>query len=280
MRTLTQKLTGIFTELANMPDAYFARRKMVGAPWLQASIENLNDGQALSLHEAAGGLRWLFTGAASKCPPAEMIARTKADLIEAQAKGATIPLVARARYFAAAVHAFEVCKSGEPYIKHPWRMAYAIKRAGGSEMRQALAYAHDTVEHGKCTLEDYAAMAFPAAFIRSLDALTRRKNEPYADFCQRLSLDADAVIVKLADGDDNKNRRYVWPWKRTASFKFKKHTAYPVTQQYLRDVATGKTQGGAPFAQWMSGSEDLPPRLRDPRPMIAAGMLTPMVAVS
>ncbi len=277
MRTITESLVRVFSEIANLPDAYFSRDKMVGAPWLTGARDNLYNFQPVPLHNVPRKGRFDFMVAAQKTREShkELMCRVKSDIVAAHRGGAVMSLPAKARYFAAAVHAFEADKSGEPYITHPWRVALAIADKGGTQKQQALAYVHDTIEHGHCTLEDYAAMAFPTDFLTSLDALTRRKGEPYIDYCQRLSMDHDAVIVKLADGDDNsKNRKYVFPWKRSASFTLKKRLAYPVTQQYLRDVAAGKAQGGISIAQWMRGSEDLPPRLRDPAPLIAAGLLS------
>jgi hypothetical protein len=107
--------------------------------------------------------------------------------------------VERALEIALRAHRGAVDKAGAPYILHPLRVMFAV--AGEDERLAAIL--HDVVEDGDVTLDDLTRAGMPEAVVRAVDALTRRPDEDYAAFIDRVALDPVARAVKRADLDDN-----------------------------------------------------------------------------
>jgi (p)ppGpp synthase/HD superfamily hydrolase len=93
-------------------------------------------------------------------------------------------------------HYGQVDKGGKPYIEHPLRVAYSVRQWGVDAMVVALL--HDVLEDTDYELTDLSAKQKEA-----LDALTRQDGEVYADYVQRVSKNALATVVKVADLRDN-----------------------------------------------------------------------------
>jgi hypothetical protein len=66
-----------------------------------------------------------------------------------------------------------------------------------------VAVLHDVVEDSDWTLERLRAEGFPPDVLLALDHLTRRTGEGYEDFIERVSRNALAQTVKIADLRDN-----------------------------------------------------------------------------
>ncbi len=62
---------------------------------------------------------------------------------------------------------------------------------------------HDVVEDTEVTFEYLESQGFPKEVLDALDALTRRDNEPYQDFINRVTENKVACYVKLSDLRDN-----------------------------------------------------------------------------
>jgi len=104
----------------------------------------------------------------------------------------------RALGLAFRAHAGQVDKLGEPYIGHVVRVAAAVS---GVE-RQCVALLHDIVEDTSTSLDELAKV-FPSEVVRAVDAMTKRPNEGYHDYLERVAADPVALDVKLADMADN-----------------------------------------------------------------------------
>lgn len=61
------------------------------------------------------------------------------------------------------------------------------------------AYLHDSIEDTDLTLTDLKQTIIPHQVINAVDALTRRKGEPYFDYIERVKTHQVALVVKLAD---------------------------------------------------------------------------------
>lgn len=101
----------------------------------------------------------------------------------------------RAIEIAAAAHAGQVDKGGHPYILHPLRVMLAV-----SERARVVAVLHDVIEDGG-HLDRMDALS--SEEFDALDALTRRRGEPWDDYLGRVEANPLAVEVKLADLRDN-----------------------------------------------------------------------------
>lgn len=110
-------------------------------------------------------------------------------------------LLGRAVAIAAQAHQTQTDKAGAPYILHPLR----IMMRGQTELEQLVGVLHDVVEDSDWTLDQLAAEGFPDEVIAALDALTRRPEESYDQFLDRVVQHAIAVKVKQYDLEDNMN---------------------------------------------------------------------------
>jgi (p)ppGpp synthase/HD superfamily hydrolase len=90
-------------------------------------------------------------------------------------------------------------KGGAPYIMHPIRLMLGMEK----HEERVVAVLHDVVEDGEYDFEGLLRMGFSGEVVDAVDALTRRKGESYEDFIDRVSLNALARKVKLADLADN-----------------------------------------------------------------------------
>lgn len=109
--------------------------------------------------------------------------------------------------FLAAVAAHEGVndKAGVPYIFHPIEVAAKVKELG--EDFEVIALLHDVLEDTGYTFlnaeEVGPEQGLTLAQLQSLDAITRRENEPYFDYIRRCREDFVARVVKIADLQHN-----------------------------------------------------------------------------
>jgi len=91
--------------------------------------------------------------------------------------------------------------SGDPYIVHPFRVMLAL--AGESTEVRCAAVLHDVVEDTSVTLHGIRVQ-FGEQIAQLVDAVSRRKDETYAEFIDRsIAAGPDAVKIKIADIRDN-----------------------------------------------------------------------------
>ena len=114
--------------------------------------------------------------------------------------GRPVRMVERAYDIAAAAHSEQVDKAGQPYLRHPVRVAQAVAPVG--LVHVAVALLHDVVEDTDVTLADLRE-AMPEQVVEAVDALTHRKGEPRADYYERVAANPIALVVKRADIADN-----------------------------------------------------------------------------
>lgn len=107
----------------------------------------------------------------------------------------------KAILIATTAHQGQVDKAGSPYILHPLRVMFSCK----TEDEQICAVLHDVIEDTAVTLEDLRAAGFKEEILNALNALTKRKNETYDEFINRVIQNQLACHVKLADLSDNMN---------------------------------------------------------------------------
>lgn len=99
---------------------------------------------------------------------------------------------------AALAHDGQTDKSGAPYVFHPLRVASNFS----DEVLQVIAVLHDIVEDTETSLADLDAR-FPQDVVNAVEALTRRGEESYKEFIERVARNPNARLVKIADIRDN-----------------------------------------------------------------------------
>lgn len=105
----------------------------------------------------------------------------------------------RAIELAVDAHRGQQDRSGRPYILHPLWLMHQFEDSDA----MIIAVLHDTVEDTTLTLQSLKDEGFSHEIIEAIDALTRRKDETYAQFIQRVKPQPLARRVKLADIEHN-----------------------------------------------------------------------------
>ena len=85
--------------------------------------------------------------------------------------------------------------SGIPYVFHPWHLAESME----DEFSTTVALLHDVMEDSGVAPEDLRAEGFPDSVVEVLVLLTRREDENYRQYIERLADNPVARKVKLAD---------------------------------------------------------------------------------
>ena len=86
-----------------------------------------------------------------------------------------------------------------PYVLHPLTLMLGMD----SLPAKIVAVLHDAVEDSEWTLDQLEAEGFPPEILAAIDCLTHQPEEPYEAYIDRLSHNALARQVKLADLRDN-----------------------------------------------------------------------------
>lgn len=108
-------------------------------------------------------------------------------------------LVERAKQLAYRAHAGQVDKAGRPYIEHVARVAAAVADDPEAE---AVAWLHDVTEDAP-QFEDAVFDLMPPRLYGACLLLDRSGGARARDYYQRITEDAIALRVKLADVADN-----------------------------------------------------------------------------
>lgn len=120
---------------------------------------------------------------------------------------ATMPTLEDAIMLAAYVHRGQIYPSpdGEPYILHPLRVMLRLE----SEVERIVAVLHDILEDTSYPLADLREAGFQDDVLAALEHLTRRDDEAYDAYIDRVAEHPLARRVKLADIAENlaNNRR-------------------------------------------------------------------------
>lgn len=102
-------------------------------------------------------------------------------------------------------HHGQVDKQGKPYIFHCFRVMMAVPN---NELMQMIAVMHDMKEDNPKAFNSLlqspaGATWFCPEIVTAIDALSRRENEAWKDYIDRVDGNAVARVVKLADLKDN-----------------------------------------------------------------------------
>lgn len=96
-------------------------------------------------------------------------------------------------------HKSQTDKAGAPYILHPLRL---IQRFS-DEDAMIVAVLHDVMEDSDVGMDFLVSEGFKPIILTAVEALTKRENEPYTDFIERVSRNNLAIKVKIEDIKDN-----------------------------------------------------------------------------
>ena len=86
-------------------------------------------------------------------------------------------------------------KTGLPYVFHPFHLAEQMD----DELSTVCALLHDVAEDTEYGISDLRKMGFPESVLEVLTLLTHEEGVPYMDYVEKISHNATAKKVKLAD---------------------------------------------------------------------------------
>ncbi|MEG1254591.1 hypothetical protein [Clostridium sp.] len=90
-------------------------------------------------------------------------------------------------------------KSGTPYILHPLHVMMKMK----TEEEKIVGVLHDVVEDTAYTLESLKNEGFSYEIIEAIDCLTKRKDEDYLNYINKVASNTIATKVKIQDLEHN-----------------------------------------------------------------------------
>ena len=116
-------------------------------------------------------------------------------------------------------HSGQVNDKAEPYVLHPLRMMF---KAVTIE-EKIIAVLHDVIEKTTIDLEYLRSVGFSDRIVLGIDALSRRPQENYDKYIDRVAENKLATKVKIIDLDDNINSLDLDKSQESKSNKFLKY---------------------------------------------------------
>lgn len=110
-------------------------------------------------------------------------------------------MLEKAILIATKAHYGQLDKDGQPYILHPLR----IMQSCNTDLEKICAVLHDIIEDTNISLNELREEGFSEDVLVILDLLTKKENEEYSTFIDRISKNETACRVKIADLQDNIN---------------------------------------------------------------------------
>ncbi len=106
-----------------------------------------------------------------------------------------VALTEQAKELARQLHAKQTDKAGKPYFHHLEAVTNAL--AGCADDVIITGWLHDSVEDTGISLDEIRAL-FGDSVAQAVDAITKRKDEPYSEYLNRVKVNPIACLVKLA----------------------------------------------------------------------------------
>ena len=134
-------------------------------------------------------------------------------------------------------HAGQTDRGGTPYILH---CIWVMERQSTTN-RKICAVLHDVVEDTDVTLEDLRSAGFTERQVKTIDLLTRRKNETKMDAIRRLISaygtpeGQDAIYIKL---EDNNHNRMLTRLRKIAQRDYERNCEYAEIYKLLYAART------------------------------------------
>jgi (p)ppGpp synthase/HD superfamily hydrolase len=109
-----------------------------------------------------------------------------------------------AKRLATSAHRGQVDRQGRPYIEHVLRVGEDLLfNLDASNDMVIAAYLHDVVEDTAIDLDYLTKVGFSRRVIDLVDAVSRRDDERYDKYIERVARNRDAAVIKIADLTDN-----------------------------------------------------------------------------
>ena len=142
-------------------------------------------------------------------------------------------------------HEGQVDKAGKPYWMHPYRVfENATKIMIDFEIYNKVDYidiaiaadCHDLLEDTDTTIEEIRSLGASDRAIEIIERCTRKDDESYTEFIERIGEDIGAVIVKMADLQDNLDVKRFAGVRKLESSDLKRINKYLTAYNYLHNI--------------------------------------------
>jgi (p)ppGpp synthase/HD superfamily hydrolase len=131
-------------------------------------------------------------------------------------------------------HSGQKDKAGNPYIEHPLRVMDKLETIE----EKIVGILHDVVEDTDITLDNLIAMGFPQSIIKAIEALTKRPQEDYQSYLERIKSNSLALKVKIFDMQDNMDiKRIKNPTEKDYQRVAKYQQIYPELLQKFKKIS-------------------------------------------
>lgn len=110
---------------------------------------------------------------------------------------------------AAEYHMGQFDKGGKPYILHTLKVMHYLKEVETDYELDCIAVLHDIVEDTAMTYSELTALGFSDRVRKGIQAMTKLPGQTPAEYEAQVSINIDAVKVKLADLRHNSDIRRI-----------------------------------------------------------------------
>lgn len=126
-------------------------------------------------------------------------------------------------------HSGQIDKANKPYIYHIVQVGKNISKKEDKYL--AVAYLHDVLEDTNLTKENLLEK-FPVEVVEAVQAITKKDNEPYNEYLERVKNNPIALIVKISDLTHNIDLSRL---KKISSSDLKRVEKYRKAMEYLKE---------------------------------------------
>ncbi len=147
-------------------------------------------------------------------------------------------MIERAIQLSLDTHKGQQQRNGAPFILHP---LYVMQQVKG-EVLQTAAVLHDVVEDSSLTLEDLKKEGFSDEVVKLVDAMSKRPDEDYEQYIQRLARTPAAIPIKLADLRHNMDALRLVDFTEKDGLRFQRyHRAYRQLERQYAEFCLGES---------------------------------------
>jgi (p)ppGpp synthase/HD superfamily hydrolase len=133
--------------------------------------------------------------------------------------------------FAAEKHDGQYDKAGMPYIFHVLKVMHYLKT--DDEELMCIAVLHDVIEDTNATRRDLQDIGMTDRVMKAVHLLTKRENEPNDLYLKFISMNKDAILVKMADLRHNMDIRRL---KGVTEKDLQRLAKYAKSYEYLKEA--------------------------------------------
>lgn len=138
-------------------------------------------------------------------------------------------LASKALSIACEKHSCQVDKADKPYIYHIVEVGKNISKKEDKYL--AVAYLHDILEDTNITKESLLEQ-FSIEVVEAVEAITKKEDEKYDDYLNRVKENSIALIVKISDLTHNMDLSRL---KEISSSDLKRAEKYRKAMEYLKE---------------------------------------------